>query len=80
MSIPYYIMNNNSKTSILDASNNAYIDDNDLKELLVELLGDNISQNDIQKILDASNDENISEEEFDKIVDEFILNNKLFKN
>lgn len=73
-------MNDDNLASILDASKEAYIDDNDLRELLVELLGNNISEIDIQKILDASSDENITEEEFDKIVDEFILNNKSSKN
>ena len=37
MNIPYYIMNDDNLASILDASKEAYIDDNDLRKLLVEL-------------------------------------------
>jgi Ca2+-binding EF-hand superfamily protein len=54
----------------------AYIDDGDLKELLIELLGDDISEEEIQKVLDAASDENLTEEEFDNLIDEFILKNK----
>jgi hypothetical protein len=47
-----------------------------LKELLLELLGDDVSQEEIQKILEAASDENLSEEEFDELLDEFILKNQ----
>ena len=57
-------------------SGEAYIDDEDLKDLLIDLLGDDVSQEEIQKILDAASDKDLTEEEFDKLLDEFILKNK----
>ena len=54
----------------------AYIDDGELKELLLDLLGDSVSHEEIQKILEAASDENLTEEEFDELLDEFILKNK----
>ncbi len=53
-----------------------HIDDGDLKDLLLSVLGEDVPQEDIQKILDASGDNELSEEDFDKLVDEFILKNK----
>lgn len=74
--IPYYILDENGKSESITSTGEAYIDDGDLKELLIELLGDDVSPQDIQEILDAASDENMSEEEFDKLIDEFILKNK----
>lgn len=74
--IPYYTLDENGKSHNTIANAEAYIDDGDLKELLLELLGDEVSPEEIQKILDAASDEKMSEEDFDKLVDEFILNNK----
>ena len=73
--IPYYTLDEDGNSQSITSAE-AYIDDGDLKELLIELLGDKVSDEDIQKILDASSDENLTEEEFDKLIDEFILKNK----
>ena len=75
--IPYYVMDGEGNTQQVTAGE-AYIDDGDLKELLIELLGDDISEEEIQKVLDAASDENLTEEEFDNLIDEFILKNKTF--
>jgi Ca2+-binding EF-hand superfamily protein len=53
-----------------------YIDDEDLRELLLDYLGDDVPEEEIQKILKAASDENISEEDFDKLLDDFILNHR----
>ena len=74
--IPYYTLDEDGNAESMTFKGEAYIDDGDLKELLMDLLGDDISSEEIQKILDASSDENLTEEEFDKIIDEFILKNK----
>ena len=73
--IPYYSFDENGNPHSTDSAE-AYIDDNDLRELLLELLGNDVSDEDIQEILDAASDENLSEEEFDKLIDDFILKNK----
>ncbi|WP_458406303.1 hypothetical protein [Methanobrevibacter sp.] len=73
--IPYYALDEEGNIESM-TSGEAYIDDGDLKELLIELLGEDISDDEIQEILDAASDENMSEEDFDKLVDEFILKNK----
>ena len=41
--IPYYVMDGEGNTQQVTAGE-AYIDDGDLKELLIELLGDDISE------------------------------------
>lgn len=74
--IPYYTLDEDGKSQSISSNAEAYIDDEDLKDLLIELLGDDVSDSDIQKILDAASDENLTEEEFDKLIDEFILKNK----
>ncbi len=74
--VPYYVYDNDEKSHIKSPNGEAYIDDGDLRELLIEMLGDDVSEEEIQKILKAASDENISEEDFDKLVDDFILNNK----
>ena len=74
--IPYYLFDDQGKTEAIKFNGEAYIDDNDLKELLLDFLGDDVSSDEIQKILDAASDKNLSEEDFDKLVDEFILKNK----
>ena len=74
--IPYYALDEEGNAEIMVFKGEAYIDDGDLKELLIELLGDDVSSEEIQKILEAASDENLTEEEFDKIIDEFILKNK----
>ena len=71
--IPYYVLDENGNVS---SSTEPYIDDGDLKDLLLSVLGEDVPQEDIQKILDASVDNELSEEDFDKLVDEFILKNK----
>ena len=73
--IPYYSLDEDGNSQTLNYGE-AYIDDGDLKELLLELLGDDVSQEEIQKILEAASDENLSEEEFDELLDEFILKNQ----
>ena len=74
--IPYYTLDENGNSESMASNGEAYIDDDDLKEVLLQLLGDDVSHDDIQEILDAASDENLTEEEFDKLIDEFILKNK----
>lgn len=74
--IPYYIVDDDGVVKSIKTPNEAYIDDDDLKNLLYDFLGDEIPEEDIEKILNAASDKNLSEEDFDKIVDEFILKNK----
>lgn len=74
--IPYYTLDEDGNSEHISSNAEAYIDDDDLKELLIELLGDDVSSDEIQEILDAASDKDLSEEEFDRLVDEFILKNK----
>ena len=74
--VPYYALDEDGNSEFMPSDGEAYIDDEDLRKLLIELLGDNVSEAEIQKILDASSDENITEEEFDRLLDDFILKNK----
>ena len=74
--VPYYILDKDGSVERMSSNSEAYIDDDDLKELLVDFLGDKVSEEDIQKILKAASDEKLSEEDFDRLVDEFILKNK----
>lgn len=74
--VPYYILDDEGNVEGFSSNGEAYIDDNDLKELLLDFLGDSVSPEDIEKILDAASDDNLSEEDFDKLVEEFILKNK----
>ena len=74
--VPYYALDEDGNSEFMPSDGEAYIDDEDLRELLIELLGDNVSEAEIQKILEASSDENITEEEFDRLLDDFILKNK----
>ncbi|WP_407414122.1 hypothetical protein [Methanobrevibacter sp.] len=74
--IPYYFFDSEGDVETISSNGEAYIDDADLKELLLDFLGDDVSTEEIQKILDAASDKNLSEEDFDKLVDEFILKNK----
>lgn len=74
--IPYYILDEEGNVESFSSNVEAYIDDNDLKDLLIDFLGDDVSPEEIQKILDAASDEELSEEDFDKLVEEFILKNK----
>ncbi|WP_296881333.1 hypothetical protein [uncultured Methanobrevibacter sp.] len=74
--IPYYVYDDEEKSHIMSENGEAYIDDGDLRELLLDLLGDKVSEEEIQKILKAASDDKISEEEFDDLLDDFILNHK----
>lgn len=74
--IPYYIYDDDEKSHPMSLNGEAYIDDEDLRELLIDLLGDDVSEEEIQKILKAASDENISEQDFDKLIDDFISQNK----
>ena len=74
--IPYYTLDEDGNSESMASNGEAYIDDDDLKEIQLQLLGDDVSHDDIQEILDAASDENLTEEEFDKLIDEFILKNK----
>ena len=71
--IPYYLFDDEGKVEAIASNGEAYIDDGDLKDLLIDFLGDDVPPEEIQKILDAASDKNLSEEDFDKLVDEFIL-------
>ncbi|WP_298521830.1 hypothetical protein [uncultured Methanobrevibacter sp.] len=75
--VPYYVFDEDDESRLMSENGEAYIDDGDLKDLLLELLGDDVPDEEIQKILKAASDENLSEEDFDKLIDEFILKNKL---
>lgn len=72
--VPYYVFDEDNETRLMKGE--AYIDDDDLRKLLLDLLGDDVPEEEIQKILNAASDENISEEDFDKLIDDFILKNK----
>ena len=74
--VPYYILDEDGNSQSITSNNEAYIDDEDLRELLIDFLGDSVSEDEIQKILDAASDENLSEEDFDKLIDNFIFKNK----
>ncbi len=74
--IPYYLSDEEGNVESFISNGEAYIDDNDLKELVIDFVGDDDPPEDIQKILDAAADEKLSEEDFDKLVEEFILKNK----
>ncbi len=74
--VPYYTIDDEGNSEVVNTAAEAYIDDNDLKDLLIELLGDDVSDDEIQKILDAASNEDMSEEDFDRLVDEFILKNR----
>lgn len=74
--IPYYTLDEEGNTDVIESAGEAYIDDGELKEMLLQLLGDDIPESEIQKILEAASDENLTEDEFDKLLDEFILKNK----
>ena len=74
--IPYYTLDEDGNSESMASNGEAYIDDDDLKDMLFQLLGDDVSDEEIQKILDAASNEDMSEEDFDKLVDEFILKNR----
>ncbi|MBQ6100018.1 MAG: hypothetical protein IJL02_09210 [Methanobrevibacter sp.] len=74
--IPYYVFDEDDESRLMSQNGEAYIDDEELRALLIDLLGDNVPEEEIQKILKAASDENISDEDFDKLVDDFILKNK----
>ena len=74
--VPYYTLDGEGNSQCASSNKEAYIDDGDLRQLLIDFLGDSVSEEEIQKILDAASDKDLSEEEFDKFVDNFILKNK----
>ena len=74
--IPYYVFDDDEKSHKMSENDEPYIDDEDLRQFLLDYLGDEISEEEIQKLLKASSDESISEEEFDRILDDFISNHK----
>ena len=74
--IPYYVYDEDEQSRPMSMDGEAYIDDEELRALLIDLLGGDIPEDEIQKILKAASDEDISEDDFDKLVDDFILKNK----
>ena len=74
--IPYYSLDEEGNSKVMNSNGEAYIDDDDLRELLLDILGDKVSDEEIQEILDAASNENLSEEEFDRLVDDFISKNR----
>ena len=74
--VPYYTLDEDGNSEFVSSNGEAYIDDDDLRQLLLDLLGEDVSDESIQEILEAASNENLSEEEFDKLVDDFILKNK----
>ena len=74
--VPYYTLDGEGNSQYISSNGEAYIDDAELRELLIDFLGDSVSEEEIQKILDAASDKNLSEDDFDKLVDNFILKNK----
>ncbi len=75
--VPYYVLDDDGNCQLASSNGEAYIDDDDLRELLIDFLGDSVSEDEIQRILDAASDEKLSEEDFDRLIDEFILKNKM---
>ena len=71
--IPYYIYNENGVTAPWNPKKEAYIDDEELKALLLDFLGDDVSDEAIEDILKAASDDDLTEEEFDRLLDDFIL-------
>ena len=41
--VPYYTIDDEGNSEVITPNAEAYIDDNDLKDLLIELLGDDVS-------------------------------------
>ena len=74
--VPYYTLDEEGNSEFVSSNAEAYIDDEDMRQLLIELLGDSVSEDEIQEILDAASNEDMTEEEFDQLVDDFILKNK----
>lgn len=74
--IPYFIYDEDGNASSWNPKKEAYIDDGELKELLLDFLDDDVPEEDIEEILNAASDENLTEEEFDRLLDEFIFKNK----
>ncbi|WP_298500592.1 hypothetical protein [uncultured Methanobrevibacter sp.] len=73
--VPYYIFDEDENAR-LSSNGEAYIDDEELRDLLIELLGEDVPEEEIQKVLRAASDKNISEEDFDRMVDDFIFKHK----
>lgn len=74
--IPYYVYDEDGVTSSWNPKKEAYIDDEELKALLLDFLGDDASDEAIEEILKAASDDELTEEEFDRLLDDFILKNK----
>ena len=70
--IPYYTLDDEGNCEFNVSDGQAYIDDEDLREFLMEFVGDKACESDIQELINASSDESISEEDFDKLLDDFI--------
>ena len=69
--IPYYLFDDSENQQ--SAEGEAYIDDGDLREFLMEYLGDKVSKEEIEEVLKAASDENLSEDDFDNLIDELLL-------
>lgn len=69
--VPYYVYDDENPHEMCQHEE-PYIDDEDLRQFLMEFVGDNACEEDIQELIDASSDENISEEDFDKLLEDFI--------
>ena len=57
--VPYYTLDEDGNSELIVSGNEAYIDDDDLRELLIELLGDKVSDEEIQEVLDAASDKDM---------------------
>ncbi|WP_405274272.1 hypothetical protein [Methanobrevibacter sp.] len=69
--VPYYVYDDEKQHDMCEPAE-PYIDDEDLREFLMEFVGDKACESDIQELINASSDESISEEDFDKLLDDFI--------
>ena len=69
--VPYYVYDDEKPHEGCGQAE-PYIDDEDLREFLLEFVGDNACEEDIQELINASADESISEEDFDRLLEDFI--------
>ena len=68
--IPYYIFDDEGDSEFYSSDEEIYIDDEDLKALLIDFFGDTVPEEEIQRIIDATSNGEMTEEEFDKLIDD----------
>ena len=70
--VPYYVYDDDVKPHEGCEHSEPYIDDEDLREFLLEFVGNDVCEEDIQELINASSDESISDEDFDRLLESFI--------